>query len=203
MNRAQARVLHRNEAQQMVADLGTAINNVISLAAEASDVDKVLAADTLVLLRTKQATLESEIAWTDREAAERDLAVLKRGAAARRCTMTQRQVPATKAGVSFRGVISNSARKSADPTRVNVDAMNDLANRLLEMLRLLQLPFPEVELHEIVRYSLRRAPGHYFDEPCALMWFQLALVDVQYWDFLRDCGDVRGLRLVGEVEARQ
>lgn len=80
MNRAHTRVLHHNEAQQMVADLGTAINNVISLAAEASDVDKILAADTLVLLRTKQATLEGEIAWADRDAAQRDLATLKQAA---------------------------------------------------------------------------------------------------------------------------
>jgi len=76
----QARVLHRNEAQQMVADLGTAINNLIGLAAEMGDTDKVFAMDTLVILRTKQATLEGEIAWSDREAAQRDLDVLKRAA---------------------------------------------------------------------------------------------------------------------------
>jgi len=79
----QARILHRNEAQQMAVDLGTAINNVIALAAEMSDVDKVLATDTLVLLRTKQSILEGEIAWTEREAAERDLETLKRAAAQR------------------------------------------------------------------------------------------------------------------------
>jgi len=78
MSRAGARVLPRNEAQQMVTDLGTAINNVIGLAAEASDTDKIFALDTIVLLRTKQVTLEGEIAWADRDAAEHDLAVLKR-----------------------------------------------------------------------------------------------------------------------------
>jgi hypothetical protein len=78
--KTQPRVLHRNEAQQMAVDLGTAISNLISLAAEMGDTDKVFAMDTLVLLRTKQATLEGEIAWADREAAERDLAVLKRAA---------------------------------------------------------------------------------------------------------------------------
>lgn len=67
MSRQQQRVLHRNEAQQMVTDLGTAINNLIGLAAEMSDTDKVCALDTLVLLRTKQSTLEGEIAWADRE----------------------------------------------------------------------------------------------------------------------------------------
>jgi hypothetical protein len=74
------RVLHRNEAAQMAVDLGTAINNLIGLAAEMGDNDKVFAMDTLILLRTKQCTLEGEIAWADREAAERDLAVLKRAA---------------------------------------------------------------------------------------------------------------------------
>ena len=83
MNRQHQRVLHRNEAQQMVVDLGTAINNVICLAAEMSDTDKVCALDTLVLLRTKQSTLEGEIAWTDREGAERDLDTLKQAAARR------------------------------------------------------------------------------------------------------------------------
>lgn len=84
----QPRVLHRNEAQQMVTDLGTAINNLICLAAEMSDTDKVCALDTLILLRTKQSTLEGEIAWADREAAQRDLDVLKRAA-------TQRESEAT------------------------------------------------------------------------------------------------------------
>lgn len=72
------RVLPRNEAQQMVTDLGTVMHNVIMLAAEASDIDKTAALDTLVMLATKRNILESEIAWTDREAAERDLATLKR-----------------------------------------------------------------------------------------------------------------------------
>jgi uncharacterized protein YfcZ (UPF0381/DUF406 family) len=76
-------VLPRNEAAQMVTDLGTAINNVIGLAAEASDTDKIFALDTIVLLRTKQVTLEGEIAWADRDAAERDLATLKQVAAQR------------------------------------------------------------------------------------------------------------------------
>jgi len=64
---ARNRVLARNEAQQMAVDLGAAINNVIALAAEMSDVDKLLATDTLVLLRTKQSILEGEIAHSDRE----------------------------------------------------------------------------------------------------------------------------------------
>lgn len=80
MNRGLVRVLHRNEAQQMAVDLDTAINNLICLSAEMSDTDKVCALDTLVLLRTKQATLEGEIAWADREAAQRDLATLKQAA---------------------------------------------------------------------------------------------------------------------------
>ena len=63
----QPRVLARNEAQQMAVDLGTAINNVIALAAEMSDVDKLLAMDTVVTLRVKQSILEGEIAWSDRE----------------------------------------------------------------------------------------------------------------------------------------
>lgn len=63
----QARVLHRNEAEQMATDSGTVINNVISLAAEASDVDKLLAMDTIVTLRIKQSILEGEIAYSDRE----------------------------------------------------------------------------------------------------------------------------------------
>lgn len=67
MNRTQPRILHRNEAQQMAVDLGTAINNLICLAAEMGDTDKVCALDTLVLLRTKQSILEGEIAYSDRE----------------------------------------------------------------------------------------------------------------------------------------
>ena len=65
--KTQPRILRRNEAQQMAVDLGTAINNLICLAAEMSDTDKVCALDTLVLLRTKQSTLEGEIAWSDRD----------------------------------------------------------------------------------------------------------------------------------------
>jgi hypothetical protein len=83
VNRQLQRVLPRNEAQQMVTDLGTAIDNVITMAGEMNDLDKVLAVDTLVLLHTKRSTLRSEIAWTDREGAERDLATLKQAAAQR------------------------------------------------------------------------------------------------------------------------
>jgi len=80
VNRAHTRVLHRNEAQQMAVDLGTAIHNLIVLSAEMSDTDKVCAMDTLVLLQTKQSTLEGEIAWADHDAAQRDLATLKQAA---------------------------------------------------------------------------------------------------------------------------
>jgi hypothetical protein len=77
------RVLHRNEAQQMVTDLGTAISNLISLSAEMSDTDKVFALDTLVLLRTKQATLEGEIAWVDCDAERRERDAMKQAVAQR------------------------------------------------------------------------------------------------------------------------
>jgi hypothetical protein len=75
------RVLARNEAQQMATDIGQAIGNLIGLAAEMTDTDKVFALDTLVLLQIKRNILEGEIAWTDREAAERDLATLQQVAA--------------------------------------------------------------------------------------------------------------------------
>lgn len=71
---APQRVLSRGEAQQMATDLGTAIGNLIGLAAEMTEVDKVFALDTLILLRTKQSILEGEIMWTDREAAEQESA---------------------------------------------------------------------------------------------------------------------------------
>jgi hypothetical protein len=80
---ANLRVLRRCEAVQMVTDLRTATENVISLLAESSDVDKVLGAETLVLLQTKRNILESEILWAERDAidaAERDLEMLKRAA---------------------------------------------------------------------------------------------------------------------------
>jgi hypothetical protein len=74
---------------------------------------------------------------------------------------------------------------------------------MLEMLRLLQLPWSDAELHEIVRYSVRRAPRHYLEEPCPLEWFQLTLNDVQYWDALRTSAAFRHLRLVVENEAAE
>jgi len=70
-------VLARNEAQQMVSDLGTAIENVIGLAAEMSDTDKVFAMDTIILLNTKRSVLQGGLRYTDYPAAERDLDVLE------------------------------------------------------------------------------------------------------------------------------
>jgi hypothetical protein len=72
--------LARAEALQMVTDLGTAIGNVISLAAEMSDTDKVFAMDTVILLHTKRSVLEGELRYSDCAAAERDLDVLKQAA---------------------------------------------------------------------------------------------------------------------------
>lgn len=64
----QARVLHRNEALQMVTDLGDCIENVINIADGAEDHTKILALDTLVLLQTKRQILQCEIArWADCE----------------------------------------------------------------------------------------------------------------------------------------
>lgn len=88
MSRANAnlRVLRRVEAVQMVTDLSTAIENVISLLDEVSDSGKVLGADTLVLLQTKRNVLQVEMGWAERdavEAAARDLEVLKQAAAQR------------------------------------------------------------------------------------------------------------------------
>jgi len=83
MNAGLTRVLHRNEAAQMVTDLAFAIERIIMIAADADDPTKVCALDTAVLLQTKKNIIESEIAWADREAAERDLATLRRAAAER------------------------------------------------------------------------------------------------------------------------
>ncbi len=68
--KAHQRVLHRNEAQQMVSDLGDAIENVIMLAGEMTDTDKVLAVDTLIILQTKRNILQGEISYTDCEVAK-------------------------------------------------------------------------------------------------------------------------------------
>ena len=83
---ANLRVLRRCEAQQMVTDLNLVIDNIISLLADASDVDKVLGAETLVLVHTKRNVLEGEISWAERDAvaaAERDLETLRQAAAQR------------------------------------------------------------------------------------------------------------------------
>lgn len=57
-------VLPRSEAMQMATDLGTAIHNIISLAEQGDDTDKVLALDTLVLLQTKRNVLDCGVMWS-------------------------------------------------------------------------------------------------------------------------------------------
>jgi hypothetical protein len=62
------RVLARNEAQQMVTDLGDAIEKVIMMTADADDTTKVMALDTLSLLQTKRNILQGELAQAADEA---------------------------------------------------------------------------------------------------------------------------------------
>ncbi len=78
--KAHQRVLQRNEAQQMATDLGDAIENVIMLAGEMTDTDKVLAVDTLIILQSKRNILQGELAYSDCEGGERDLETLRRAA---------------------------------------------------------------------------------------------------------------------------
>jgi hypothetical protein len=65
-------VLPRSAAMQMVEDLGTAIHNIVSLAEQSSDSDKVLAMNTLLLLQTKRNVLESEVMWSNEAATGAD-----------------------------------------------------------------------------------------------------------------------------------
>jgi hypothetical protein len=86
---------------------------------------------------------------------------------------------------------------------VNVEAINDLANRVLEMLRLLRLPLSEAELRDLIRYTVRSAPEHYLSDPEPIRWFESALQNVRYWHALAESGGSPRLRLVGESEAAQ
>jgi len=121
---------------------------------------------------------------------------------AQRPTKDGRRRPPVPRPVEFTGAIEISAQQhGADLSLVEVAALNGLANRVLAMLRLLELSLPDVELVELVRHSVRRAPKHYLEEPCVRSWFQLALNNVQFWHVLRAHQPL--LRLVDVSEAAQ
>jgi hypothetical protein len=65
-----AGILSRGEAVQMVTDLNTVIDKIISIAADAPDLDKVVALEALAIVKCKRDILEGEIAEADREAAK-------------------------------------------------------------------------------------------------------------------------------------
>lgn len=104
----------------------------------------------------------------------------------------------SRARVNVRGAIGIRVRtaEDADLRKVDVEALNDLANRALEMLRLMPCPLPEAELSELIRYTIRFAPEHYFSDPDPIRWFESTLHNARYWHALNDAGDTRRLRLV-------
>ena len=80
---ANLRVLSRGDAVQLRTDLGTAMEKIVSVAAEASDSEKIMAMDALVILQNKRSLIESEIIWAERDAAaDGGRAEAKKGGAA-------------------------------------------------------------------------------------------------------------------------
>lgn len=67
---ANDRVLRRCEAEQLLVDLSKVSEKITSIAAEASESDKVLAMDALVILQNKRNTVEDEIMLADAQAAK-------------------------------------------------------------------------------------------------------------------------------------